>query len=516
MDHIHKKILALAALYFLAVSFIPAQQYENKPLGNYVVINPGETPEHIIAKAANVTPSKRQYEWQKLELTGFIHFGINTFTETEWGAKGTDISVFNPAEPDARQWVKVMKEAGFKLIILTAKHHDGFCLWPSKYTEYDIANTPFQNGKGDIVRDLSNACREAGIKFGVYLSPWDMNEPSYGTDEYNEYFRNQLTELLTNYGDVAEVWFDGANGEGPNGKKQVYDWQSTYRLIRKLQPNAVIAIMGPDVRWVGTESGYGRQTEWSVLPGSNMDQEQIAANSQQAPGDAAFIPGNLMNEDLGSREIISNASSLIWYPSETDVSIRPGWFYKEEDNEHVKDPYKLLDIYYNSVGLNSVLLLNVPPDKRGLIRDEDIKSLYGMRKLIDETFKTNLAAGASAKASGEKAGAEAKNILDDSLETYWSAEKNVSPAHIELDLGKEQTFNRAMLQENILIGQRVEKFHLEYWNGSKWITFASATTIGYKRLLRFPVIKARRIKITIDECRLNPALSSFGLYLEPQ
>lgn len=507
------KALTLAALCFAAAP-LSAQQVD-KPLGNYVVINPGESSGQIIAKAANVTPSSRQYEWQKLEMTGFIHFGINTFTEVEWGSHGTDISIFNPTELNARQWVKTMKDAGIKLIILTAKHHDGFCLWPSKYTEYDIENTPYKNGKGDVVRELADACHKAGVKFGVYLSPWDMNEPSYGTVEYNGHFRNQLTELLTNYGEVSEVWFDGANGEGPNGKKQVYDWQATYKLIRKLQPNAVIAIMGPDVRWVGTESGYGRQTEWSVLTGSNMNQEEIAANSQQAPGDGAFIPGNLMNEDLGSRAILNSASSLIWYPSETDVSIRPGWFYKEEENSLVKDPYKLMDIYYNSVGLNSVLLLNVPPDKRGLIRDEDIESLKGFRYLLDETFKTNLAVNAKVKASSEKKGTKAEYILDDDLKRYWSAAKSDTAAFIEINLGKEQTFNRVMLQENILVGQRVEKFHLEYWDGTKWNQLASATTIGYKRLLRFPVIKTDKIKIVVDESRLNPTLASLGLYLAP-
>jgi alpha-L-fucosidase len=508
------KALTLAVLCLAAAAPLSAQQDE-KPLGNYAVINSGETAEQIIAKAANVTPSPRQYEWQKLEMTGFIHFGINTFTEVEWGSHGTDISIFNPAELNAAQWVKTMKGAGIKLIILTTKHHDGFCLWPSKYTEYDIENTPYKSGKGDVVRELADACHKAGIKFGVYLSPWDMNEPSYGTEKYNEHFRNQLTELLTNYGEVSEVWFDGANGEGPNGKKQVYDWQATYRLIRKLQPNAVIAIMGPDVRWVGTESGYGRQTEWSVLPGAKMNQEEIAANSQQAPGDGAFIPGNLMNDDLGSRAILNSASSLIWYPSETDVSIRPGWFYKEEENALIKDPYKLMDIYYNSVGLNSVLLLNVPPDKRGLIRGEDIASLKDFRYLLDETFKTNIAAHAKIKASSEKKGTSVNYILDDDFGTYWSAKNGESSASIEIDLGKEQTFNRAMLQENILVGQRVEKFHLEYWDGTKWNQLASATTIGYKRLLRFPVIRTDQIKIVIDENRLNPTLASFGLYLAP-
>ncbi|MFO7446440.1 MAG: alpha-L-fucosidase [Ignavibacteriaceae bacterium] len=482
---------------------------------NYILINPDDTPEQIITKAANVTPSSRQYEWQKLELTAFVHFGINTFDEVEWGKKDIDISNFNPKDIDVKQWVKVFKDAGMKMVILTAKHHDGFCLWPTRYKDLNISNTPFQDGKGDIVRDLSEACREAGLKFGIYLSPWDMNEKSYGTPEYNELFRNQLTELLTNYGEIAEVWFDGANGEGPNGKRQIYNWQSYYEVIRRLQPNAVIAISGPDVRWVGTESGYGRQTEWSVLPAASMDQDEIAANSQQQALDGGFIPRDLMDEDLGSREKVLNASALVWYPSEVDVSIRPGWFYHPKDDAMVKSPYKLVDIYYNSVGLNSLLLLNVPPDKRGLISEHDIESLQGMRYILDETFKTNLSTDAIAAASNESKEHKASLILDNDTETYWTTEEGISSASIEIQLKNDVTFNRIMLQENILAGQRIEKFHIEWWDGNNWSRFTEGTTIGYKRLLRFPVITANKIKIVIDECRTKPTLSSFGLYIAP-
>jgi alpha-L-fucosidase len=507
------KYFSFTFIILLIFNIAAFSQDESK--SNYLIINPGDTPEEIIEKASNVTPSKRQYEWQKLELTGFIHFGINTFNEVEWGERNTDITKFNPSEIDVKQWVKVFKDAGIKLIILTTKHHDGFCLWPSKYTDYNILNTPFQDGRGDIVKDLSNACLEAGIKFGVYLSPWDMHEKTYGTPEYNKHFMNQLTELLTNYGEISEVWFDGANGEGPNGRRQVYDWHSYYKLIRKLQPDAVIAIMGPDVRWVGTESGYGRQTEWSVLPGSAMDQNTIEANSQQQLLDGAFVPRDLTDEDLGSRKKIENASSLIWYPAEIDVSIRPGWFYHNGDDDMVKSPYKLVDIYYNSVGLNGVLLLNVPPDKRGLFHENDIGALQGMRYILDETFKVNLVQNANAIASNEKRGKEAGFILDNDMKTYWTTEEKIYSATIEIELNKEETFNCAMLQENILVGQRIEKFHLEWWDGKNWSSFAEGTTVGYKRLLRFPAITAGKIKIVIDECRTNPTLSSFGLYLSP-
>ena len=500
--------------YLFTISLYPTFS-QITPEGNYVLINPADTPEQIIEKAANIIPSKRQYEWQKLEFTAFVHFGINTFYNLEWGKKKMDISKFNPKEINVNQWVKVFKDAGMKQVMLTAKHHDGFCLWPTKYNNYNISNTPFQNGKGDIVRDLSEECRKAGLKFGVYLSPWDMHAKSYGTVAYNKYFENLLTELLTNYGKISEVWFDGANGEGPNGKKQIYDWHSYYELIRKLQPDAVIAIMGPDVRWVGTESGYGRKTEWSILPASTTNLEKIANNSQQKALDNAFIPHDLTEEDLGSREKIEQASALTWYPAEVDVSIRPGWFYHKDDNNSVKSPSTLVDIFYNSVGLNDVLLLNIPPDKRGLITKYDVESLKGMRHILDETFKNNLAENANASSPDEKEGNEAKFILDNVLNTFWTTKDSISTASIEIDFDNEKTFNRAMLQENILKGQRIEKFHFEFLNGQNWQKFSEATTIGYKRLLRFPAVTTDKVRIIIDQCRTNPTLATFGLYMAP-
>ncbi len=482
---------------------------------NFVLILPSDTEEEKIKKAANVIPSKRQYEWQKLEFIGFVHFGVNTFMDVEWGLKEADLSKFNPEKLDCNQWVKVFKDAGMKMIILTAKHHDGFCLWPSKYTDYNISNTPYKNGKGDIVKELSEACRKEGLKFGIYLSPWDIHEKTYGTPEYNQFFMNQLGELLTNYGEISEVWFDGACGEGPYGRKQIYDWDAYYKLIRELQPNAVIAIMGPDIRWVGTESGYGRFTEWSVLPASLMNQDLIAQNSQQQVLDGAFIPKDLTDEDLGSREKILKSSALIWYPAEADVSIRPQWFYHKEDDEFVKSPYQLFDIYFNSVGLNNVLLLNVPPDKNGLIHENDIKSLQGLKFLIDNTFKNNLINKAKVRTSNENKNHKAKYILDNNYDTYWTTEDTITSAWIEIILPKQKNFNCIMIQENILAGQRVEKFLIEYWDGDKWQYLTKGTTIGYKRLLRFPEVKSNRIKLTIEKSRTNPTISTFGLYLTP-
>lgn len=476
---------------------------------NYVEILPTDSEEEIIRKAANVTPSERQLAWQKMELTAFVCFGINSFTDKEWGDGKEDPQLFNPESLDAGQWVKTCKNAGMKLVILTAKHHDGFCLWPSKYTEHSVINSPWKNGKGDVVQELATACRNQGMKLGIYLSPWDRNSAYYGTDEYNDYFVNQLTELLTNYGDVSEVWFDGACGEGPNGKKQIYDWQRYYKTVRRLQPKAVIAVMGPDVRWVGTETGYGRDTEWSVVPVSIQDEDKIAARSQQMAG--TFNPEiDAMSKDLGSRKKLFGSQRLVWYPSEVDVSIRPGWFYHGSQDLLVKTPEKLVDIYYSSVGKNSLLLLNLPPDKRGLIHENDIKSLMGMRQILDETFRVNLTDKARIKHLSQS---EAKSLIDDDYDSYWMAKEESTT--IEIILDGEKTFDRILLQENIALGQRVERFKLEAKIKGNWEQIAEGTTIGYKRLLRMPETTSDRVRLTILKSRANPALSKFGLYKSP-
>jgi alpha-L-fucosidase len=492
------------------------EKSENVPPRNFVLIGASDSMGEVIRKAADVAPSPRQLAWQEQEFIAFVHFGTNTFTDREWGLGTESPKVFNPTDLDARQWVKVIKDGGMKMVIVTAKHHDGLCLWPSKYTEHSIKNSPWRAGKGDVVGEVAAACREFGLKFGVYVSPWDRHEPTYGdSPKYNEHFRNQLRELLSNYGEVAEVWFDGASGEGPNGRKQVYDWPSYYNLIRELQPAAVIAIMGPDVRWVGTESGYGRETEWSVVPDVAQNLDAIAAGSQQNPVDGAFVPGDLTADDLGSRERIRHAKALVWYPSETDVSIRPGWFYHADQDNGVKTPEKLVDIYYSSVGRNSVLLLNIPPDKRGRIHNQDIKSLRGMRKILDHTFASNLVSRAAGKASNERAGHGAASAIDNDNGTYWTTDEGVSSATLEFTLPAKQTFDRAMLQECIRVGQRVERFHLDVWDGATWTKIVQGTTIGYKRLLRFPAVTAARCRLVIDESRMSPTLSTFGLFKAP-
>lgn len=472
---------------------------------NYISIEPGESEKDIILKAANIIPSPRQLRWQQLELTAFFHFGVNTFTGREWGTGKEAPAIFNPSALDARQWVRIAKEAGIKQVILTAKHHDGFCLWPTKTTTHSVAASPWKNGKGDLVKEVSKACKEMNVGFGIYLSPWDMNSPYYGNNEkYNEFFMSQLSELLTGYGKVDEVWFDGAKGEGVN---QEYYFDKWYQLIRQLQPQAVIAIMGPDVRWVGTETGYGRVTEWSVVPVDNLTQTTIAAGSQK---DIVFKPqADMRGDDLGSREKIRKAKGLVWYPAETDVSIRPGWFYHEAEDSKVKSPEKLLDIYFNSVGRNGVLLLNIPPDKRGLIHASDSIALKQWKQLQNDIFNNNLAKGSRIKSPN---GVNTKYILDGNNATHFTTKGNDTATVIELQLKSPASFNVLQLQENIRMGQRIELFEFEYWDGAEWKITANGTTIGYKRLLQFNTITTDWVRFRVLSSRLNPCLAELGLF----
>lgn len=440
------------------------------------------TLEEKIDMAARLTPSKEQLAWQQMEFTAFLHFGINTFTDNEWG-HGTDSpELFNPTELDCEQWVRVLKDAGFKMAILTAKHHDGFCLWQTATTEYCVKNSPWREGKGDVVRELSDACKKHGIKFGVYLSPWDRNAPSYGdSPAYNRLFIAQLTELLTNYGRVDEVWFDGACAEGPNGKKQIYDWEAILSTIRELQPNAVTAIMGDDVRWVGNEGGLGRTTEWSATPYTPKSYGYSAeANSALGLEE--------MSKDLGSRELIAKAERMHWYPSEVDVSIRPGWFYHEWQDEQVRSLANLVEIYFSSVGRNSVLLLNIPPDRRGLIHEIDAARIKELREYIDRTFAKNFATN---------------------TKSYKGVKEGGS---IILDIAPGATVNTLLIQEDISKGQRVEEFIIEAYINDEWHYIAQGTTIGYKRLIRFSDTIAEKIRVTIKRTRKDANISNIGLY----
>lgn len=433
-----------------------------------------------------VKPTPQQLAWQEAELTMFLHFGVNTFTDREWGDGKESPGIFNPVKLDARQWVCVAKEAGFKYMILTAKHHDGFCLWPSKYTDHSVKSSPWRDGKGDVVRELADACNESDIKFGFYLSPWDRHEPGYGNSPaYNEYFKNQLSELLSNYGEIWEVWFDGACGEGPNGRRQEYDWQGYYEVVRRLQPNALIAICGPDIRWVGNEDGIARETEWSV----------------QDPD-----PG--MHPD---------AKGKIWYPAECDVSIRPGWFWHADQDARVKSLEHLLDIYYKSVGRNSVLLLNVPPNNLGLIADPDVQRLQEFRAVLDQTFAVNFAENKPVSADSTNADHPASNIVDGQDDSYWMPANDATTGILDVDLGKPAKFNVSMVQEYIVLGQRVEAYSIEAWDDEgEWKTIAKGTTVGHKKLDRFTHVTASKVRLTIQKSQASPLIHSFGIFYEPK
>lgn len=436
--------------------------------------------------ASRLVPTPQQLEWQAMELTAFLHFGVNTFTGREWGDGTEDPNIFNPTALDCEQWVRTLKDAGFKMALITAKHHDGFCLWPTKTTRHSVASSPWKDGKGDVVRELRDACKKYGIKFGVYLSPWDRNASCYGdSPAYNQFFIEQLTELLTNYGEVHEVWFDGANGEGPNGKKQIYDWDAILRTIRRLQPKAVTAIMGDDVRWVGNEKGIGRETEWSataLTPG-------IYPRSGEQ-NKALGIYGKA--KDLGGRDIVARATELFWYPSEVDVSIRPGWFYHADQDNQVKSLSHLVDIYFKSVGYNSVLLLNIPPDLRGRIHESDVQRLKEFSGYLKKTFARNYVL------KGDEA---------------W---QGTSGTAREYDVQKGALVNAFMIQEDISKGQRIESFLVEAYKDGAWIHLSEGTTVGYKRLVRFSDTRPERIRVTIRSARGIANVSAVGLfYAEP-
>jgi alpha-L-fucosidase len=451
-------------------------------------------------------PTERQLRWHEMEFYGFLHFTVNTFTDKEWGYGDEDEKVFNPTAFDADQIVSVAKQAGMKGLILTAKHHDGFCLWPSQYTEHSVRNSPWKGGHGDVVKEISAACRRHGLKFGVYLSPWDRNHKDYGRPEYVAYYRNQLRELLTNYGDIFTVWFDGANGGdgfygGAREKRQIdnrnyYDWDNTWRIVRELMPGAVMfSDGGPDFRWVGNEDGIAGDPCWATL---NM---------------AGRYPGG-SSAHLNSGERPGTA----WLPAECDVSIRPGWFYHASEDTRVKTPRQLLDIYYKSVGRGADLNLNLPPDRRGRIHENDIRSLTEFRRLLDATFSKNLAKGASLTASNIRGGAKqfaARNLLDGKRNTYWATDDNVTTPELVLSFAKPITFNVVSLREYLPLGQRVEGFALDQFKDGQWVEFAKGTSVGNLRLVRGEPLTTDKVRLRITQSPVCPALAEFGLYAEP-
>ena len=450
-------------------------------------------------------PSPAQLAWHEMELNAFIHFTINTFTDKEWGYGDESPALFNPTDIDIDQWISTLKDAGFKGVILTTKHHDGFCLWPSAYTEHTIKNSPYKEGRGDIVREVADACKEHGLKFGIYVSPWDRNRADYGTPAYIEYYRNQLKELFTAYGPIFEMWFDGANGGdgyygGANERRSIhgatyYDWPATLDMVRSLEPEVIFfSDAGPGVRWVGNERGVASETNWNTI-----------------------TPDTLHAGKAGIEELLGTGheAGTHWIPAEVDVSIRPGWFYHAGEDSRVKSPEELFQIYLSSGGRGSTLLLNIPPDKRGRFHEKDVLALQGMREIIDREFATNLAAGAKAEASASRGNHSAyapTNVTDNNPETYWSTDDDVTTGSISISLGENSVVRYIQLQEYIKLGQRVKQFNVEILKDGDWISVADGTTIGHKRILKIEPVETSDIRVNITASRACPLISSVAVF----
>jgi alpha-L-fucosidase len=419
-------------------------------------------------------PTASQLAWQRDELALFLHVGVNTFTDREWGDGHEDPAIFNPARLDARQWARSARQAGFKAMLLTAKHHDGFCLWPSKTTRHSVASSPWRNGRGDVVGEFVEACRAEGLKAGLYLSPWDRHEPSYGdSPRYNDLYNAQLTELLTSYGPIHEVWFDGANGEGPNGRRQVYDWPRVWGLVRQLQPQAVMfSDAGPDIRWIGNERGTAGATNWSTV-------DPAAVPYPGASGEA--VDRMLQNGD---------PRGTVWRPGETDVSIRPGWFYHPAEDDRVRTADDLVNLYFSSVGRNSKLLLNVPPMRDGLLNDTDVAHLLAMRAKLEALFEHDLASGQRPAFSRTGATSTTTEVTLD------------APAAVTI----------ADLQEPIEEGQVVARYRLEGLTSAGWQQLSAGTTIGCRKLDRFAPTIVTKVRLCIDDALDAPPPIAMALY----
>lgn len=485
-DYSHKSLLLLLLTAFM-LGGCSSKKSSDVYVEKEITLPPDATLEEKLSLASCLVPTKEQREWQDLELTAFVHFGVNTFTGKEWGDGTEDPKIFSPEDLDTDQWVRALKEGGFKMVILTAKHHDGFCLWPTKTTEHSVRSSSWQDGHGDVLSALRASCDKYGMKLGVYLSPWDRNSPLYGQGEaYNDLYIEQLKEILTHYGKIDEVWFDGANGEGPNGKKQSYDFKRILETVHELQPHAVTAIMGSDVRWVGNENGLGRETEWSVCALSPLAAEGGKENNER-------LGIEEKSKDLGSRELIEKAHKLFWYPSEVDVSIRPGWFYHPREDEQVKSLSELVNIYFHSVGMNSVLLLNVPPMPGGKLAEEDVARLAEFGEYISRMHSQDYV-----KTLGKM------KLLSDGTATIEA----------ELSAG---TWDVICLQEDIEKGQRIESFSVEVYRNGSWELLTQATTIGYKRLLPlYTPTEGERLRVIIHSYRgERPYLKALHLYRKP-
>ncbi len=457
-------------------------------------------------------PSERQFRLQEIELYGFMHFTVNTFTDKEWGYGDEHESVFHPADFDADQIARAFKSGGLGGIILTCKHHDGFCLWPSRYTDHSVKNSPWRGGQGDVVQEVADACRRHGLKFGVYLSPWDRNHPDYGKSQYIDYYRKQLRELLTDYGPLFTVWLDGANGGdgfygGARERRNIdrttyYDWPNTWALIRELQPGAAIfSDVGPDTRWVGNERGVAGDPCWATY-------------TPHAPDGTTPVPGFTVYRE----GVNGHRDGKFWLPAEVDFSIRPGWFYHPAEDDKVRSAEDLFEHYFQSVGRGATMNLNVPPDRRGRIHENDVKSLEGFGRLLQATFGTDLSRGAKALASNVRGGDSRafgpSNLFDNDRETYWAVDDGVTTPEIVLEFAQPVTFNIVRLREAIRLGQRVGDWALDAWRDGGWSEFALGSAIGACRLVRGKPLTTTKVRLRITRSPVCPAIAEFGLFLE--
>ena len=537
-------LAVLAALLVLPVRAADADAAVSTPIpyATLQVVGNNDSPEVIVEKAAKVLPRPNQTDWMRYEVTFFLHYGPNSFHNAEWGNGREEPSLYNPTAFDAEQWIRAMKDAGGKMLVLVCKHHDGLCLWPTRYTQHSVASSPWLGGKGDEVGAVAKAAQKYGLKLGVYLSPADLfqlrtnpkfpggyygdgsskvpsviptdpasfkSDPSkgrtppqgftsytYTVDDYNRYFLNQLYELLTDHGPIAEVWFDGANPD--RSVPETYDYRAWYDLIQKLQPGAVIACKGPDVRWVGNESGVGRVTEWSVIPSPE-------------PPDVYAWPDQ-GGQDLASRSKLKPGSFLSWYPAEVNTSILAGWFWAP--NKRVKSTQQLIDLYYNSVGRNGNMLLNLCPDNRGLVPDNQLAPLAQVGEVVRDTFASNLATGARLTADNSNPANPPSLAMDGNLDTWWEAASGQTNATLTLTLPGAVTFDVVSLQEAVdHRSQRIESFEINTWDGSSWVTADKQTTVGHKRLLRLRTpVTTSQVQIRITGSRLEPTLCEVGLF----
>jgi alpha-L-fucosidase len=438
-------------------------------------------------------PTRTQLAWHDMEFYLFMHFGPNTFTDKEWGHGDEPEDVFNPTQLDCRQWVRIAKAAGAKGIIITAKHHDGFCLWPSKYSAHTVRESKWKDGKGDVLKELSQACKEGGLKFGVYISPWDRNHPDYGTEKYNDVFVNMMKEIFAAYGPIWELWWDGANGEGPNGKKQVYDWKRYESVVRQLSPKTVVfSDIGPDIRWVGNERGIAGKTNWNFL------------NTEGFKRGLGAPPEDTLNQ--------GNAMGKNWIPAECDVSIRPGWFYHSNEDDKVKSGAQLFDLYLKSVGRGANLLLNVPPDRRGLIHENDSAALIAFKTLRDQSFDENVLRQATTYWEFDETDFAPDTLrlrsIDGGPDLY-----SINVQNFIVQFPQASRINCIVLREAIHLGQTIRNFRIGLYNGEKMIKVVNGTTVGRKRILTFPAETVTSFKVFLDDARHNDNISGVAAYL---